>query len=70
MNEPATVISNEITILCPVCKKPRIFVDPEIDIGDQISFLCYSRRCGGKKRHIKKSDFDAIVRSNDGGRDH
>ncbi len=61
MSEVAFKLTKEIVIPCPVCGASRLFVDPEITIGEQISFFCNSKKCGGKKRHIKKTDLQKYI---------
>jgi len=61
MSEATLKLTEEISIPCPVCKELRLFVDPDIKIGKQISFFCHSKKCGGAKRHIQKKDLKNIV---------
>ena len=59
--EAARQLEPEMVIPCPVCGEPYLFVDGEMQIDRQISFVCRSAKCRGKRRYIKKSDLKIIV---------
>jgi hypothetical protein len=51
----------EMTIPCPVCSNPCIFIQGNIDIDQQLSFNCYSKKCRGKRRYINKDHLQKII---------
>jgi uncharacterized protein YbaR (Trm112 family) len=61
MSEAARILEAEMVIPCPVCKKPLVFVEGEININRQLSFFCSSKKCRGNRRYIKKEDLQKIV---------
>jgi len=61
INSDRKTAQPEMEIRCPVCGEPRVFIDGEIRIDRQISFHCFSRKCGGKRRYINKEYLQKIV---------
>ena len=52
---------DEKVIRCPVCGEPRVFVEGDVLITGQIAFLCFSRKCRGKKRFINKINLQNML---------
>jgi len=61
VNGVAQEVVAEMIIPCPVCKEPRLFVEGDIDIDWQLSFHCYSKKCGGARRYVKRDLLKIII---------
>jgi len=61
VSEVAQRVDAEMTIPCPVCGVPRVFIEGSINIDRQLSFFCPSKKCRGKRRFIKKQDLQNII---------
>lgn len=52
---------NLIKIPCPVCGTPGFFVEGEIQISGQVSFICNSRKCQGNMRFVNRDLLNKIL---------